>query len=456
MPGECPDGTFECGGNCADLLTDPNNCGSCGKACADEWPQEWTDAGFTFEGANIEPICAQAECTFMCAESETGPQELIEDTQNCGACGNVCASDAVNSLDDACVGARCFCVLTDDGERGLLGNTCNDRCTLGGLNCQEGCCPNVRNGNNPIPARGNQDGNLAYQFVVERPEGVLLTPPEDCDSVGFQLIGYTDDGFIQALSNLSGCRSVRAPLLAPGLYTIIVRPERNEESSFTLTRLPIEPDFDAPGEFDREAISNNSYATFRIPEAGEWDIYFDESESGGSCDDEGSVVLLNSAGEIVQTISETNNCVFELDGRWRGMLEPGVYMALGQARRLSGSYRVVVRRIEEEPEPEPQEFPMVIPFDGFGQNGSDTIPLRFNEAGRYSLTTTGAGGNGCPGDTILTLRGPGGQLASDDDGGPSNCSRINYDFDANTDYSAVVTGYRNRAIGAGALVVDRL
>jgi hypothetical protein len=420
--------------------------------CVDTWPQAWTDAGFTFESANIQALCVQAECVFMCAESPTGPQELIEDTQNCGACGNVCASDAANSLDDVCVGAQCHCVLTEDGEQGLLGNTCNGRCTLGGLNCQAGCCPDARAGNNVIPAHGNADDKVAYQFVIERAEGILLAPPANCDRVDFQLITYDDDGFVYALNVPTACSPVRFPLLSPGQYTIMVSPERERESAFQFTRLPFESDFDAPGMVERAAVGTNTYATFRIPDAGLWEIGFDNL--GGNCGGAGALFLYDSAGELVRILDDNPACSVALDGGWVGVLEPGTYMAVGEARRLAGNYRVSVRLIDPDPG---QVLPMVIRFDGFGRNGSATVPFRFDEAGRYRVTTAGPGGGGCPGDTVLSLRGPGGEeLANndDDDRVPGNCSRVFYDFEANTNYQAVITGYDGGAVGDGTIVLD--
>ena len=84
---QCPsDRSVVCGGACADLATDPRNCGSCGTACL---AGAWCDGG----------RCACATPQSYCAG--TGCVDLSADTGNCGACGTACLAGA------QCASGRC-------------------------------------------------------------------------------------------------------------------------------------------------------------------------------------------------------------------------------------------------------------------------------------------------------------------------------------------------------------
>jgi len=74
----CCDGAKLCGGTCANLQTDANNCGSCGKHCS---ASEVCSAG-----ACAPCPASRAQCKDQCAD-------LGSDPFNCGACGNACAAD---------------------------------------------------------------------------------------------------------------------------------------------------------------------------------------------------------------------------------------------------------------------------------------------------------------------------------------------------------------------------
>ncbi|MGK0358002.1 MAG: hypothetical protein ACI9U2_000285 [Bradymonadia bacterium] len=459
IAGECPDGTFECGGNCANLLTDANNCGSCGKSCADEWPQEWTDGGFTYAGANIEAICAQAECSFMCAESETGPNQLIEDANNCGACGNVCDSGAVNSLQDACVGAQCFCVLTTNGQEGVLGNACGDRCSLNGVNCGDGCCPEIAAGQTAIPPN---DDYLQHSFRLDldRPRGVEIIPGDDCNNMPMQLVRYNDDGFVQGIAQ-GRCELLRHPVLAAGHYGVIAGADRQANNSFRLSSAALAPDFDAPAtSAPRTATANAVGITFRVAEAGVYRVNFAEFEGGGNCDGAGGVYLLDASGQVIEVLEEENDCSFDLSGRWEGQLAAGIYAVHARLQTLRGPHVVRVDRVDVEPEPDVNPGDGIgaagtYDFGGFGAGGNEVIELTFAAGGRYTLDTRGPGSNGCPGDTLLEVRLNGQTTTSDDDGGLDRCSQVTQQFDAGVTYEAVVSGYDGIAIGAFSLVVSQ-
>jgi len=122
----CCDGAKLCGGTCANLQTDANNCGSCGKHCS---ASEVCSAG-----ACAPCPASRAQCKDQCAD-------LGSDPLNCGACGNVCAArqSCIAGSCSACDGTLCAntCaeLSTDAANCGACGNACAaDEC------CHAGSC----------------------------------------------------------------------------------------------------------------------------------------------------------------------------------------------------------------------------------------------------------------------------------------------------------------------------
>jgi hypothetical protein len=75
-PVSCPAGMTNCGGGCADMATDVENCGFCGMTCFDP------------------AVCCGGECV-----------DLLADEMNCGFCGMTCFDPAVccyGSCEDSC------------------------------------------------------------------------------------------------------------------------------------------------------------------------------------------------------------------------------------------------------------------------------------------------------------------------------------------------------------------
>jgi hypothetical protein len=105
--GMCDEGQTECDGVCVDLLTDLNNCGACGAICES-----------TLVGVGcIEGECVRTQCPAAlthCGDNANLPVEehcfdLPTDPNNCGACGNVCASGE-------CVDGACTPTLPETGS----------------------------------------------------------------------------------------------------------------------------------------------------------------------------------------------------------------------------------------------------------------------------------------------------------------------------------------------------
>lgn len=126
----CGTGSQQCGDTCTVVARDPQNCGTCGKACA---------AG---------EVCSQGACASACGGGTTKCGNECVDTKsdgrNCGACGTACKSNEVcmaGMCATACAmgttkcGMSCVSTQTDRTNCGMCGNTCAQ-----GLNCVNGSC----------------------------------------------------------------------------------------------------------------------------------------------------------------------------------------------------------------------------------------------------------------------------------------------------------------------------
>ena len=114
---QCPAGQTACGGACVDLMTDMANCGACGEVC---------ESGLVGV-ACIGGACLRVTCPPALTECGTGGEprpyeehcfDLASDPNNCGACGNACASGA-------CTGGACA-PSDGSGELGDLGDACSE------------------------------------------------------------------------------------------------------------------------------------------------------------------------------------------------------------------------------------------------------------------------------------------------------------------------------------------
>jgi hypothetical protein len=149
----CTGGGSQCfpnGGTpyCANLLTDNNNCGTCGTKCG---------ALHTCDGTgHCASTCAsgQSPCPAASAPNPTAPYcaELQTDNANCGTCNHVCGTNQVCSsgtCGSICGTGQTFCTQTgvpycaltqtDPNNCGGCGNVCAGSCVTGQ------CCPSGSN-----------------------------------------------------------------------------------------------------------------------------------------------------------------------------------------------------------------------------------------------------------------------------------------------------------------------
>ena len=88
-----------CGGVCIDTLNDSQNCGACGRVCA---TGSFCCNGWCADPAVNAPGCCPPDLS--CNGSCTSP---YSDPKNCGACGNVCG------VDQDCCSGQCLTRGTD-------------------------------------------------------------------------------------------------------------------------------------------------------------------------------------------------------------------------------------------------------------------------------------------------------------------------------------------------------
>jgi hypothetical protein len=351
---ECPGDTFDCRGECVDLLRDADNCGSCGHRCADEWPEELTAAGFTPASTGIRVTCEQAECAFTCGGGGVGLGDLGDDPRNCGACGNVCASDTVNGVGDYCLAGHCACDLDTQYNDGL-GAVCGDRCVLstGFANCElGGCCPTLAPGANRGEARAEFD---SHQYTFVNPERQRVRIAVDFAawaSNRVELYRYTDDGrFDEVFSLIDEVDPATETAIDPGFYGLVVSHRRwnvrrgPEAYTVNLELGPPPVDLVAPGAVELDAANGRVAANVRIPRAGDWRVHLQPIEEG-ECEDPWGMGVRNELGEEVFVNIEDTHCwSIGAEILWHDRIEPGLYTFYVNGSPVAGRYRYTVEEV---------------------------------------------------------------------------------------------------------------
>ena len=136
---ECKYGKTECGTECVDITSHPDNCGACGKIC------------------RIEEVCSLGSCEVACDVGlENCNRACVNQRANnehCGGCGleceagNVCySSECALSCPaglEQCGQLTCFNTSTDTNNCGACGNTCEAGHLCYGGDCILSCPPNL-------------------------------------------------------------------------------------------------------------------------------------------------------------------------------------------------------------------------------------------------------------------------------------------------------------------------
>jgi len=125
----CMGGLAECGTVCADLDTDPLNCGTCGTAC--------------MVGDHAAALCASGSCGMTCdadyddcdMDPSNGCETSLLEVDDCGACGVLC--DLPSGL-ESCAAGTCMlvgCELGFDDCDGDETNGCETDVASNIMNC---------------------------------------------------------------------------------------------------------------------------------------------------------------------------------------------------------------------------------------------------------------------------------------------------------------------------------
>jgi hypothetical protein len=114
----CPSGQVVCRGACVDVATDADNCGACGIDCG--------PGGVCEGGACTTCGTGTVDCSGRCIDTMTDPR-------NCGTCGTLCAAL------ESCVAGSCTCAAPLMECGGACTNTATDLRNCGG--CGVDCGP---------------------------------------------------------------------------------------------------------------------------------------------------------------------------------------------------------------------------------------------------------------------------------------------------------------------------
>jgi len=125
IKGSCPTGRSSCSGTCTDLLNDTGNCGSCGNSCLSG--QTCQNGRCLVPGTSVPVVSTSAlititpelSCSYGQIPCGNSCVNIFTDKKNCGVCGRTCGSQ------ETCVNARCGPACTESGTS-LCDDTCVD------------------------------------------------------------------------------------------------------------------------------------------------------------------------------------------------------------------------------------------------------------------------------------------------------------------------------------------
>jgi len=135
---QCPSGQTRCTNTCVDTKTDNTNCGKCGTVCG-------VDAGAILGGGSWS--CVAATCTIVCPQPKQNCSNACVDVQtdndNCGMCTNACAPMTEQCMQGQCCktgqqicGGMCTSTQSDPMNCGM----CNKPCPMNAPVCANGMC----------------------------------------------------------------------------------------------------------------------------------------------------------------------------------------------------------------------------------------------------------------------------------------------------------------------------
>lgn len=107
---KCKAPNTTCGGTCTALPSDPQNCGRCGQACA------------TGESCANGHCSAGTQCSTGLTRCDGACVNLTTDRANCGACGQGCAAGAT------CQGGNCLTTSCPSGQHDCGAKGCRQCC----------------------------------------------------------------------------------------------------------------------------------------------------------------------------------------------------------------------------------------------------------------------------------------------------------------------------------------
>jgi hypothetical protein len=186
----------ECSGLCVDILSDPANCGFCGKRCS---------GGASCVAGSCLCDFPQRLCSGLCVNTASDPA-------NCGTCGNRCTGGT------SCVAGSCLCepflrecsglcvdTLSDPANCGSCNNACR-----GDESCAGGTCVPATQ----VPSVPTQEPAQVPAVPTREPGRVAGSPPDGGPpGVSFQTLAA---GSIEILAPGTASLALGSIVVAPG------------------------------------------------------------------------------------------------------------------------------------------------------------------------------------------------------------------------------------------------